>query len=79
MPPHLSDFELNRQAVLGVLTANAPTSHVIYSLDSIAKRVKLKRRVVRAILEHDDRARKVSYAAVGSGISEPRWLWQAVA
>ena len=67
--------ELNRQAVLGVLTVNVPAP---MSVNSIAKRVKLKRRIVRAILHSNDFAEEVPYSAVGSGISSPRSLWRAM-
>lgn len=73
----MTDFELNRQAVLGVMTVNAPAPGVVLSVSSIAKRTKLKRRVVRAILTQGDFARTVSYESVGSGISPPRVLWTA--
>ena len=64
-----------RFRVLDVLTANAPAPK---SVNSIMKRVKLKHRVVRAILHSSDFAEKVPYSAVGSGISWPRSLWRLV-
>lgn len=72
-------FELNRQAVLGVLGPNNPTAGATpcaLSLPYIARRVKLKRRAVRAILRRAADAECAPYTVVGSGIAPPRHLWR---
>ena len=73
----MDTFELNRQAVLGVLGPNNPSGGAgcALSLPYIARRTKLKRRVVRAILLQAADAKRVPYTVVGSGIASPKHLW----